>query len=324
MRPEEMRVVAEFASLAPSVHNTQPWRFVAREDALDVFSDPGRGLDYLDPGHRQLALSCGAAIELARLAIRSLGYGAAVAVRPDRDDVTLLATIETGERRAISPEEQALLDAAARRYTDRGPYTDELPTRAQLQRLQDAAASTGCWLRVLDRPGDRVIAVTLLSEAEAMESHDPAYRTELDRWRRSGSAEDGVPDSAHEPWQPDRVSDVPLRDFGGFDEHRLPDDGVPPAVERDTLILLGTQTDDEHSWLSAGRSLAQVLLTLTDEGLVSQPLGPALDVPAMRARIRHDLGLVGFPQLMLRIGHGTGQPRTGRRPTASTFSVEPS
>ena len=72
MNSEEIRVVTEFASLAPSVHNTQPWRFVVSEHTIEVYADPDRQLASIDHFGRQLHISCGAAIELARLAVRSL------------------------------------------------------------------------------------------------------------------------------------------------------------------------------------------------------------------------------------------------------------
>lgn len=322
MQPDEMRIVADFASLAPSVHNTQPWRFVAREDALDVYADHDRELAYLDPSGRQLHLSCGAAVEFARLGIRAVGYATEVALRPDPGEPTLVATIRTGKRTEADSDEQRMIAAAARRYTDRGPYADQPPTPDELDRLRAAAGGHGCWLRVLDRPGDRLAAVSLLSTAEELEAADAGYRTEIESWGRDGYAEDGIPVGARADWGSGRVSDVPLRDFTGQGRHPHPHGDEPPSVERDTLVLLGTDVDSEYSWLEAGRALARVLLTLTDANLVSQPLGPVLDVPATRSRLRRDLGLVGQPQLLLRIGHGVGRPVTGRRSSTETFSID--
>lgn len=322
MEADEIRTVAEFASLAPSVHNTQPWRFVAHQRALDVYVDPDRGLRYLDPSGRQLHISCGAVTEFARLAVRAVGYDCEVRLLPDPSDQTLVAKVMIRGRKATTPAEQGLIEAAARRYTDRGPYADEAVTEPELDRLRDAIADSGCWLRILDRPEDRLAAITLLSDAETLETSDPEYRAELAQWRRDGRAPDGLPSTAYMTWTDDaRVSDVPLRDFGGHDAHPHPSDAPPPDVERDTIVVLGTELDSVESWLSAGRALARVLLTLTDANLSSQPLGPVLDVPAARARLRHELGLVGQPQFMLRIGHGLGRPATGRRSTNDVLTV---
>ncbi|MEO8888453.1 MAG: nitroreductase, partial [Jatrophihabitantaceae bacterium] len=52
------RAVAR-ATLAPSIHNTQPWRFVVRPDRLDVYRDRQRGVSVVDPNGRQLVISCG-------------------------------------------------------------------------------------------------------------------------------------------------------------------------------------------------------------------------------------------------------------------------
>jgi len=68
-------------------------------------------------------------------------------------------------------------------------------------------------------------------------------------------------------------------------------------------------------------ALALVLLTLTDAGVTSQPLGPVVDVPATRGRLQRALGLLGHPQLLLRIGYGHGVPTTGRRDVDDLLKV---
>ena len=114
----------------------------------------------------------------------------------------------------------------------------------------------------------------------------------------------------------DRVSDVPLRDFSGADRHPHPGgdpEAMPPTVERDLLLLVGTEYDDELSWLRAGRALGWLLLRAASAGVSAQPLGQAIDLPHGRDRLRRDLGLLGHPQFVLRLGYGAGRPRTRRR-----------
>src|SRR5687768_6760393 len=85
--------VIEAATLAPSVHNTQPWRFVLRPDGFDLLADPGRRLPVLDPTGRLLHLSCGAALVTARTAARALGLAADVELLPDPEWPDLLARL---------------------------------------------------------------------------------------------------------------------------------------------------------------------------------------------------------------------------------------
>jgi hypothetical protein len=322
MNTEELQLVSAFASLAPSVHNTQPWQFVVDGHTLELRADPARQLAFLDDTSRQLHMSCGAAVEFARLAIRALGYSCIVRLMPRADNPLLVATLTLGGREAPRPGERRLYDAAPRRYTDRGPYDDKPVPRDVATRMSDAASELGCWLRVLNRPGDRLLAAILLEKAEAIEADDPRYKEELARWSRERTADDGVPATALPAWPDDRVSDVPLRDFTGNGEHPGPGRrGERPDVERDTLILVGSDGDDRLSWLRTGRALAAILLTATDAGLVSQPLGQVTDVAATRTQLQRGLGLLGHPQLLLRAGYGHGRPMTGRRPAEETLTT---
>ena len=80
----DLVVVVELASLAPSVHNTQPWRFTWDGVSLGVREDPARSLPVLDPTGRERIVSCGAAVLHARLAFAERGWDVETAVLPDR------------------------------------------------------------------------------------------------------------------------------------------------------------------------------------------------------------------------------------------------
>lgn len=305
--------VIECASLAPSVHNTQPWKFVPTASGLDVFAESGRQLGYLDPTSRQLHVSCGAALEFACVATRAAGRACDVQLLPEpaRDD--LLAHLAVGDNEPASPLDSDLAGAIARRYTDRGPYSDRQVPPGLLVDIQTRCAELGVWVRIIDDRADRTVVSTILTDAEAQEAADPAYAKELSQWTSFEPQEQGLPFDAAPQWPADVVSDVPLRDFTGHGEHRhAGGEDAPPQVERDTLLLLGTPLDDRPAWLASGRALGWLLLRLTVDGLSAQPLGPAIDLPDARARLRRELGLVGHPQFLLRVGYGSGEPRTRR------------
>ena len=313
MTENELAVIIECAGLAPSVHNTQPWTFQRSDRGLEVLADASRQLGFLDPTSRQLQISCGAAIEFGYLAARSIGRACNVELRPDPGRPELLARLEMGADAPPTELETALAGAIARRYTDRGPYSDRSLSPQLLIDIQTRCAELGVWVRILDRPGERTVVATILAEAEAAEAADPRYAEELARWTSEQPSAEGVPLAAAPSWPGDRVSDMPLRDFTGRDVHRHPGAEEPPVVERDTLILLGTALDDEASWLLAGRALGWLLLRAVVDGASAQPLGPAIDLPDSRSALRRELGLVGHPQFLLRMGYGTGQPRTRRK-----------
>lgn len=321
---EDIRVVAESAGLAPSVHNTQPWRFVGRGSTIEVYAEAARRLAYLDPEGRQLAISCGAAIEYAHLGVRGLGRSCIVRLLPfGVAGSGPVATLTIGQAQPVSAEEQRLIDALPLRRTDRRPY-DPRPVPADvLRRAADLVDARNCWLRVLDRPGDRVTAARLLHRAEEVEAADPRYLAELTAWRRSTAAADGVPAAAAPEWDVTAsVSDIPLRDFSGRRLHPHPGpQESPPGIEHDTVVLVGSDNDSPLAWLRTGRAIGVAWLALAGDGVAVQPLGPATDAPATRAWLRRELGLLGQPQLMFRVGYGSAVPCTGRRPVGDTLHL---
>lgn len=310
----DLTTVIECASLAPSVHNTQPWGFSMSGSSIEVLAEPARRLDYLDPTSRLLHVSCGAAIEFAWLAVRAMGRQCDVHVLPDPARPELLARLDVGGEQATTPLEVELADAIPRRYTDRGPYDDRALPPQVLIDVQTRCAELGVWVRLIEDRADRTTVATILAEAESREAADSDYANELRRWTSPQAAEVGVPAEAVPPWPADRVSDMPLRDFTGHGEHPRPGgEDAPPRVERDTLLLLGTALDDRAAWLASGRALGWLLLRATAESASAQPLGPAIDLPDSRAALRRELGLVGHPQFLLRMGFGSGEPRTRRQ-----------
>jgi hypothetical protein len=112
------------AARAPSVHNTQPWRFRVGEFAIELYADPRRKLR-VDPLGREMLISCGAALFGLRLAVRSLGYLPVVDLLPDPDQLRLLARVRLGATVPMTASERQLLEAVPHRHTHRGPFDPE-------------------------------------------------------------------------------------------------------------------------------------------------------------------------------------------------------
>jgi len=319
--------VVEAATRAPSIHNTQPWRFAAAADRLEVFLDPGRSLPVLDPTRRQQVISCGVAVEFAAVALRAAGRDVVVAVTPDPADADHLATVRVVGSRAADAEDGTLAAAIAERHTTRAPFLHREVPAGLVDRLQTEAGEHGVWVVDVSRADAELVTVSLLDRAEEAEQRDPAYRRELEAWLRTDpDAVDGVPVGAVPEDDPAaRPSNWLVRDFmvgRRVDQRPAPvdDDDPPPPVERPAVLLLGTMGDDRTAWVQAGRALGRVLLRVTAAGLAASPLTQALDWPATRTRMQVQLSLVGHPQMLLRLGWPAQPPTaTGRRPVAEVL-----
>ncbi|MBN1092560.1 nitroreductase family protein [Blastococcus sp. TML/M2B] len=332
MDQQQWAQVVEAATRAPSIHNTQPWRFTATADQLDVFLDPGRALPVLDPTGRQQVISCGIAVEFAVVALAAAGWLSEVELLPD-DDADHLATVRVIGPIVATDEDSALAASIARRHTVRDPFQPRVVPVDLLDRLQAEAAAFGTWFKPVTRSEEEVATVFLIDRAEEMEQGDPAYLAELQQWVRTDpAAVDGVPVGAVPAEDPHgRPSNWSIRDFvvgtrSAGEGAPVDADAPPPEVERPTVVLMGTDGDDRYAWLQAGRALARVLLVATAAGVAASPLTQALDWPATRTRLRARLSLVGHPQMLLRMGYpreGGEVAVSGRRPVAEVLTVAP-
>jgi hypothetical protein len=329
-----VQVVAA-ATRAPSIHNTQPWRFVAAPDRLDVYLDTHRALPVLDPTGRQQIISCGSALEFAVVALAAAGSAAEVDLMTDDTDPDHLATVRVTGAHEASEEDRALAAAINRRHTVRAPFQPRAVPEELVDRLQRESGAFGTWFKPISRSEEEVATVFLISRAEEMEQSDPAYVAELESWMRTDpAAVDGVPVDAVPAEDPHaRPSNWLIRDFvvgqrepqHAFLEAGDPD-APPPDVERPTVVLMGTNGDDRYAWLLSGRALGRVLLQATAAGVAASPLTQALDWPATRTRMQSRLSLVGHPQMLLRMGYPpetAGHAVSGRRPVADVLRFLP-
>ncbi|MET0763980.1 MAG: nitroreductase family protein [Blastococcus sp.] len=323
------RVVAE-ATRAPSIHNTQPWRFTASPDRLEAFLDRQRALPVLDPTGRQQVISCGSAIEFAVVALADRGSVSEVELLPDPADPDHLATVRIVGPGGGTDEDRALAEAIGRRHTVRAPFEPRAVPDELLDRLQAEAGAYDTWVKPITRSEEQVATVFLISRAEEMEQGDPAYLAELQQWVRTDpAADDGVPVEAVPSGDPRaRPSNWLIRDFVAGEREQHPfleardPDAPPPDVERPAVVLMGTENDDRRAWLQAGRALGRLLLHATAAGVAASPLTQALDWPATRTRMRARLSLVGHPQMLLRMGYPTESAAgglSGRRPVGEVL-----
>lgn len=312
------------ALAAPSVLNTQPWRLGWEGDAVLVRADRRRALPVLDPLGRELTIGCGTLVTYAEIALTSRGVRCAVQTLPDpQGSPDLLAVLRLGSAEPdgnshrSDPARAAATRLAAEmagRHADRSRFADKPVPDLDLVRLGQAAEAHGAWLVALH--GDRRIETAVLhSWADTLLRRDEAAAAELTAWTRDTDAPNGVPRTALPGHGLGRACSFESRDFDPGSRGEARADARPPQPEHPAVLVLCTRGDGPDDWMSAGRALARVLLEAAAAGLVTSPLNQALQVPGLRWRLRHQLGLTGTPQYQLRMGFpsGDGSPPSGRR-----------
>jgi len=179
--PERLRLesLVDYALLAPSSHNTQPWSFAVCGNEIRVFVDRERWLRVADPDQRELYLSAGCALENLLVAAAHHRYKATVSyVCEDRvDGLAAVARFEPDGR--DEDRRVPLFDALRKRQTNRRPYHRRPLARDVVTRLYAAVHDEGVqlWLFTDAETSGRV--EQLLELAERTQYSDPAYRREL-------------------------------------------------------------------------------------------------------------------------------------------------
>jgi hypothetical protein len=283
------------ATLAPSSHNTQPWRFVATETTIDIWADRRRALQFNDPRHRELTISCGCALLNLKIAAEEQGLRAHVTLIPDSEKTDLLASV-----RFSTPNDDYarlnLADAVTKRHTYRKRYLSIPIAQSDIIELAQQAALEHAQLHHFADAQDRDYVESLVVQADTMQWSDPSWRKELALWMRSRKDGEGltVPTLVL-PVVRGLVRNV---DLGSIVAKKEPD----LAQASPMLLMIATETDTAIDWLIAGQALQRVLLAAASKGLQASYLNQAIQIQSTRPKVATLVTEGCCPQVLFRLG----------------------
>jgi nitroreductase len=303
------RKCLDAAAAAPSVHNTQPWRFRVANRTVDVLADRSRQLDVVDLRGRELLISVGAAIFNLRTAILDAGRYPLLQLWPDPAAPDVVARIGLGGVAAGDVTIRALATAMPARRTNRQPFADR-PISDQVTRdLSAAARVEGADLAAADETG-RMLVLGVVRRAEEHLRNDPQYRAELARWTQTQAGRrDGVPAEAFGPWT--AVEHAPIRQYS--QQPVAPGCGVLFEPQPNIAVLY-TYGDTPQQWVRAGQALERVLLTATVRGVAATLMTQPMELPGLRQLLADPRDDRIVAQAALRFGYAASSPATPRRP----------
>lgn len=284
--------VLELGQLAPSVHNSQPWLFRARDErAAEVLPDLARHLRAVDPMGRQLHVSVGALLATLRWAAR--GLGVPLGVERARNEAP--AVIELGT--AAVAADEAAASAVRERRTVRAPYEPGAlsgEARDALERLE----APGCSLVLVDDREQLELLAELVALGTRRAFAAPDFREEL---ATHLDGEEGILAPATGLARAGRWLQAKAL------EHV--DVGALQAAERrrhvvasSAVLVVVSERDDASAWSSAGELLGDAWLAATRHRLAAQPLTALVESATERAVLAEALGGGVHVQAMLRVG----------------------
>ncbi|WP_175948394.1 Acg family FMN-binding oxidoreductase [Burkholderia pyrrocinia] len=317
-----LRSLLGYAVLAPSSHNSQPWRFLVNGTTISVCADRVRALPVVDPFDRELIISCGAALLNLRVALNHAGLAHTISTFPSEVDPDLLALVRVCDDGYSDASLGALFDAIPNRVTTRAPFESTAVPDEFQQALIAAGVAEGADVVCVDSIAQRARVAELVAEADRQQYADPRFRRELASWIDPRRHVDGMPAfAAGVPALLDFAAPVVTTAVRTFDlgnglaalHHQLV--GASPLI-----VCIATVRDDREAWLAAGQALERILLVATRAGYTASYLNQPIETTGLRVHLCHMLGLRGEPQLLLRVGRGPHTPHSPRRPLDEVIS----
>lgn len=311
--PTQMRELIHYATLAANGHNTQPWKFTIKENAIQIQPDYSRRLAVVDPNDREMWISLGCALENLVIAAQATGYTSEVVYPSAEADY-----IDVQLRQTSTASSNSLFDAIPDRQCTRSAYDGQPVPSADLQRIESAPLETGVSIQVFTAANQIESILEYIKAGNLHQYGDQAFINELVSWIRFNKGEvfetlDGLytrclgnPDIPR--WLGKMfVTTSSAKQLAQTDEiHVRSSSGV---------LVIVSEKDDKQAWLDTGRVYERLALTLTTLNIKSAFLNQPIEVTELRPELQSYLNLgTALPQLLLRFGYTPPMPRSLRRP----------
>jgi len=311
------RELVRHATLAPSSHNTQCWKFAIEATSITILPDLSRRCPAVDPDDHHLFVSLGCAAENLIQAASAFGLRGEARFDAARDavDIALEPTAAPA-----SP----LFGAMARRQSTRAEYDGRPVATDALKLLETAAASDHVRVVMLFGKAALERVLEFVVQGNTAQIHDQAFVTELKSWIRFSDAEavrlgDGLfARSSGNPAMPRWLGEWL---FGLVFTLGAENDKCARHVRSSAgvAVFTGRQADKAH-WVEVGRAYERFALQATALDIRCAHLNQPVEVAALRPRFARDLGLgAARPDLVLRFGHGPRLPASLRRPVQAVL-----
>ena len=314
-----VRELVRYATLAPSSHNTQCWKFQLGRDRIELRPDFSRRCPAVDPDDHHLFVSLGCATENLVQAAAASGLHGDVRFDPSGGGSIQIALTP------MRPTASALFGAIPLRQCTRAAYDGTRVPPASLAVLEQAGRGQGVRV-LLDTARARTEQILeFVLHANTAQMSDPAFMDELRTWIRFSDAQA----VARRDGLFSRASGSPaIPAWLGNAAFRLV---FTPKGENDKYarfirssagiaVFMSAASDNEH-WIEAGRCYQRFALQATALGIRTAMVNQPVEVSSVRAEFARALGITsGRPDLVVRFGYGPEMPRSLRRPVEAVIA----
>lgn len=313
---EQLRFLVRYAILAPSAHNTQPWRFAIADNHLRVLFDESRALTVSDPTRREMIVSVGAAVANLLVAAEHFGFRAAVEEFPLGDHRAVADVAVAPSPGARTPDGDRLFRAIPQRHANRHLYEPRKVSPDILMKFRGFATAGDPHLDLVEEPAKIQQLGDLTENATAASMRSPQFRAELSQWVRSNFTKrpDGMPGFAVGiPDVPSLLAPLMVR--MSLIAKQEAGKRRAQVLSSPVLGIISTKGNEKRDWFRSGMLLEKIWLLSAAEGLRLAVLAAVIETGELYRDVQRILGSALRPQACFRVGCGPEDPHpTPRRP----------
>lgn len=290
---EQMKYLLRYSILAPSSHNTQPWKFSVGENEIKVFIDMTRWLKVADDDQRELHISVGCALENLLIAAEHFGFRYEVNYFPESGSEEFVAALELMPQ-GESPQPSEMFPALTVRHTNHKVYEPRPISEADQQKIRACCVEEGISLYLTDDLEMKRKVDELMARADAIEFADPAFREELGFWVGQGAFGTS--------WFMSKMGQLAVTYINMGKSIAKKDSEV--LMSAPVLGLICSKANDRVAQIKVGQVFERIYLTASTLGISVQPMSQVLQVSEVKTEIQKLIPAAQlFPQQPFRLGY---------------------
>lgn len=314
------RELVRLATLAASSHNTQPWKFRIRQNAITILPDFSRRCPVVDPDDGHLFKSLGCAAENLVHAASAQGFAADVRFNPGESEIVVRL------ERSASVRGSDLYRAITRRQCVKKEYDGKSLDVSLLEQLEKAGRGQGVRTIMLTSDAHKRAITDYVTKGNVAQLTDPAFRDELVSWIRFNPSEalkkgDGL--SGRTAGQPPLPTWLAKRIIGMVLKPKSQADADAKNIRSSAgVAVFVARADDKSAWVEVGRAYERFALQATALDVRTAFINQPIEVRTLRPQFESWLRLSGEHALLIvRFGHGPTAPFSLRRPVDQVIAT---
>ena len=315
--------IIRLATLAPSGHNTQPWRFSVNKNMIAILPDYTRSLPVVDPDDHALFISLGCALENLVIAADHYGYSHDInyVLGKEKSEKIEVALKKRGDSR-----DYELFEAIPRRQATRRQFNGIPIPEKDLQTLKTVSSQEGVIFKIFTEEAEIEPFIEFIKEGNRIQFNNKRFVDELVSWIRFSKSDaerlrDGLRSAVMgAPSIPQWMGKIVMKLTSPENEAKKCEKLIKSSSG---LILFIAMNNDKLSWINLGRSFERVSLSATLLNIKHAHLNMPCEEISIRQKLQKHLGLINEqPLLLLRIGYADSMPASFRRPVEDVLKAD--